>query len=225
MADKEFKKSYMHPTRRKLADMVLTGEYDKDIQVGYREKKENKKREVGETWEDENYIYEQKEGYITKSGKNSKVFTEVRKYLQSLSTCKSKECGKKKYGRTDKKLISKTGFCSTCLAKKEWEIKKDGLWEEYSKYKIYSNMASYGTEVLEKLNDALGSVKDHYEFVNEDGSIEKWQSPKPAEQLKQDLLDDIEKGKKELAEVIEKRNEMYDLLKDKNYELVEEIRY
>ena len=27
---KEFNKKYMHPTRRKLVDMVLTGEYDKN---------------------------------------------------------------------------------------------------------------------------------------------------------------------------------------------------
>ena len=32
---KEFKRKYMHPTRRKLVDMVKTGEYDKNTTIGY----------------------------------------------------------------------------------------------------------------------------------------------------------------------------------------------
>ena len=30
---KEFNKKYMHPTRRKLVDMVQTGKYDKNTQL------------------------------------------------------------------------------------------------------------------------------------------------------------------------------------------------
>ena len=68
---KEFSKKYMHPTRRKLVDMVHTGEYEKELSVGYREKKEHIIRKVGDKWEDERFVYEQKDGYVTKSGKNS----------------------------------------------------------------------------------------------------------------------------------------------------------
>ena len=49
---KEFKRKFMHPTRRKLADMVKTGgEYDKNTQIGYEGKKIERK--VGDVWEDE----------------------------------------------------------------------------------------------------------------------------------------------------------------------------
>lgn len=226
MAKKEFQKKFMHPTRRKLVDMVLTGEYETNPTVGYTGNKVEKDRKVGETWEDKNGSIWEKTNYgKIKKSRLTDTMSEVREYLKKLGTCKSKDCSKKKkYGPTDKKLIRKTGFCSSCLAQKEWEIKKDGLWEEYSKYRMYSNMASHGTDLLEQLNNALDDVKDYYEFVNEDGSIEKWESPKPAEQIKKDILEDIEKGKKELQEVIEKRNEAYEKLKDKNYEIVEEIR-
>ena len=32
---KEFKRKFMHPTRRKLADMVKTGKYEKNQSVGW----------------------------------------------------------------------------------------------------------------------------------------------------------------------------------------------
>ena len=69
---KEFKRKFMHPTRRKLADMVRTGEYEKNQSVGWEAKKQTRK--VGDVWEDEHYRYEKKEGYTLKTGKNSEVF-------------------------------------------------------------------------------------------------------------------------------------------------------
>ena len=57
---KEFKRKFMHPTRRKLADMVRTGEYEKNQSVGWEAKKQTRK--VGDVWEDEHYRYEKKEG-------------------------------------------------------------------------------------------------------------------------------------------------------------------
>ena len=60
----------MHPTRRKLVDMVHTGEYDKNTQIGWSKKKEHK---VGDIWEDDHYRYEKKDGYILKQGKNSEL--------------------------------------------------------------------------------------------------------------------------------------------------------
>lgn len=224
MANKQFNKKFMHPTRRKLVDMVMNGEYEKDIQVSLSNIKKEEKREVGDTWEDDKgNVWEQKSYGKVKQSKLTNTMSEVRRYLQKLSTCKAKDCDKNKYGPTDKKLISKTGFCSKCLSKKELQIQQDGLWDAYNEYKVYSNMAAYGTEVLEKLNNALNDVTNIHEFVNDDGSVEKWKSDKSVEELRAEIEQDIENGKKELIEVIEKRNKAYDRLKDKNYELVKEI--
>ena len=224
MADKKFNRKFMHPTRRKLVDMVMNGEYEKDTQVSFSNIKENIKREVGDVWEDANgNIWEQKTYGKVKKSKLTDTMSEVRKYLQKLSTCKSEECSKKKYGPTDKKLISKTGFCSQCLAKKEQVIRNDGLWETYNEYKVFSNMAAYATDVIEKMNNALNDVTNIHEFVNDDGSVEKWKSDKSVEELRAEIEKDIENGKKELIEVIEKRNAAYEKLKPMNYELVKEI--
>jgi len=224
MAKKDFNKKFMHPTRRKLVDMVMTGEYEKDTQISFSNIKEEVKREVGDVWEDDKgNIWEQKSYGRVKKSKLTDTMSEVRQYLQKLATCKATECDKQKFGPTDKKLISKTGYCSKCLAKREQEIRNDGLWETYSEYKIYSNMASYGTDVLEKLNIALSEVTNIHEFVNDDGSVEKWKSDKSVDELRVEIETDIERGKKELTEVIEKRNSAYELLKDKNYELVQPL--
>ena len=119
MAKKEFKRKFMHPTRRKLHDMVRTGgEYDKNTTVGWESKKEN--REVGEVWEDEHNRYEKHEGYTMKTGKNHESMQEIRKYLEDLNRCKNPDCDHVgKFGPTNKKLIRKTGFCINCNKKME----------------------------------------------------------------------------------------------------------
>jgi hypothetical protein len=223
MAEKKFNKKFMHPTRRKLVNMIQTGEYEKDTQISLSDIKETTKRKVGDVWEENGIVWEQKSYGKVKQSKASSELSEVRKFLSKLSECKSNDCDKSKYGVTDKKLISKTGYCSKCLAKKESIIKKDGLWEAYNEYKVYSNMAAHGTDVLQKWNQALNEVKNIHEYVNDDGSVEKWSSNEDVQTLKEQIEKDIENGKKELTEVIEKRNAAYEKLKDKNYELVKEI--
>lgn len=223
MAEKKFNKRFMHPTRRKLVNMIQTGEYEKDTQISLSDVKENIKRNVGDVWEENGVVWEQKSYGRVKQSKVSSELAKVRQYLQQKSDCKSETCSKSKYGKADKTLISKTGYCSKCLAEKEQQIKLDGLWEEYEAYKIYSNMAAYGTEVLQKWNQALDEVSNIHEYINDDGSVEKWSSNEDVQTLKVQIEKDIENGKKELIEVIEKRNAAYEKLKPMNYELVKEI--
>ena len=223
MAEKQFNKKFMHPTRRKLVNMIQTGEYDKDTQISLSNIKETTKREVGDIWEENGVVWEQKSYGKVKQSKASSELASVRKFLSKLAECKSENCDKSKYGPTDKQLIKKTGYCSVCLAEKEAVIKNDGLWEAYNEYKVYSNMAAYGTEVLDKWNNALYEVSNIHEYINDDGSVEKWSSNEDVKVLRKQIETDIENGKKELTEVIEKRNAAYELLKDKNYELVQPL--
>tara|TARA_B110000902_G_scaffold132651_1_gene153980 strand:+ start:381 stop:1064 length:684 start_codon:yes stop_codon:yes gene_type:complete len=223
---KKFERKFMHPTRRKLADMVQTGEYEKNTQIGFSDiKAEESKRKVGDIWNDsDGNVWEQKDFGKVKSSKMSKVMSELRNYIEAQSKCKATDCDVSgKFSSSDKKLISKTGYCAGCLAKRELIIKQDGLWESYEEYRIYSNMADYGTDVLEKWNQALSEVGNIHEYVNDNGSVEQWQSNDDVQTLKAQIEADIENGKKELTEVIVKRNIAYENLKDKNYELVKEI--
>ena len=220
---KEFNKKFMHPTRRKLVDMVLTGgDYKKEAFIslsGAGDKKE--KRVVGEKWTDtDGRSWEQLEAGKIETSDLGDTMAEVRAYLDKLNTCKSDDCKTIKIGRVDKKTISKTGYCLHCLTKKEAQIKYDGLWKEYEDYKIYSNMIAHGMDVIAQFQQAYKDCKQTYEVVNEDGTIEKWSMERDAEEMKAEILVDIINFEKEVEEVIKLKNEAWKKLKDKNYDLV-----
>ena len=214
---KEFKKKFMHPTRRKLVDMVMTGgDYDKNTQVGYTS--ETIQRNVGDIWEDEFNRYEKKKDYILKTSKNSEAFDEIRQWLNEKKECKNPKCKKVKKSTTDFKLIEKTGYCIDCLAERETEIRHAGIWQEYQDYKVYTRMLVEGKIKLEHIKQSLDEVKEFYEYVNEDGSIEKWQLPQSVDEMKKEMIEFIEAGEIELKEIEEKRKEAFEVIKEKNYE-------
>jgi hypothetical protein len=224
---KEFNKKFMHPTRRKLVDMVLTGgDYQKEAFIsfaGAENKKE--KREVGEKWTDaDGRSWEQLEAGKIETSDLGDTMAEVRAYLDKLNTCKSDDCKTIKIGRVDKKIISKTGYCLHCLTKKEDIIKFDGLWKEYEDYKIYSNMIAHGKDVIAQFQQAYKDCKQTYEVVNEDGTLEKWSMERDAEEMKAEILVDIINFEKEIEEVTKLRNEAWEKLKDKNYDLVRALK-
>jgi hypothetical protein len=220
---KEFNKKFMHPTRRKLVDMVLTGgDYQKEAFISFAgADKEIIKRKVGERWIDENgKSWEQTEGGRIEFSELGDIMAETRAYLDKLNSCKSDTCKTIKIGRVDKKLISKTGYCLHCLTIKEAQIKLDGLWEAYEDYKIYNNMISYGIDVVSQFQQAYNDAKQTYEIVQEDGTIEKWSMERDVTELKAEILTDITRFEEEIQQAKKLRNEAWDKLKDKGYDLV-----
>ena len=220
---KEFNKKFMHPTRRKLVDMVLTGgEYEKNTQISFSgADKEIIKRNIGDKWTDENGVsWEQHAGGKIQYSELGDIMAETRAYLDGLNSCKADDCKTIKLGRVDKKLVSKTGYCATCLAKKELEIKLDGLWGAYEDYKIYNNMISYGKDVVSQFQQAYNDAKQEYQVVQEDGTIEKWSMERNVDELKAEILADINRFSEEIQQATKLRNEAWDKLKDKSYDLV-----
>jgi nuclear transport factor 2 (NTF2) superfamily protein len=224
---KEFNKKFMHPTRRKLVDMVLTGgEYQKETQISFSGADKKKiKREVGDKWTDDNgKSYEQYEAGKIETSELGDTMAEVRAYLDKLNTCKSDNCKTIKVGRVDKKLISKTGYCLHCLTIREAQIKIDGLWEAYEDYKIFSNMIAHGNDVVSQFKQAYRDAKQTYEVVQEDGKIETWSMERDVNELKAEILLEIVKFEGEIEQATKLRNEAYDKLKDKNYDLVRPLK-
>ena len=213
---KEFKKKYMHPTRRKLVDIVETGTYDKNTTVGYTKKQEI--RNIGDVWEDEHNRYEKKEGYILKTGKNSEALQEIRDFIKEKSTCKNSECKTIKKTEKDIKVIQQNGFCINCTIDREHELRTAGVFQEYQNYKVWTRMLIFGKQKLEELKQSLLDVREEYEYVNEDGTVEKWKLPKSIDEIKSDIKEMIENGTNELKELESKREEAFDILKEKNYE-------
>jgi hypothetical protein len=225
---KQFNQKYMHPTRRKLVDMVHTGVYEKNIQISLSNiKKAETIRKIGEQWVDEGgQQWEQRQGYKVKVNKLTEIMSELRNEIYLKKQCKLKGSGCDLVGKpsfTNKKLIEKTGYCSGCLAKLEHPIRMDGLYTAYENFKIMSNMIKEGTLILEQLRQAYSEAKQEYEYVNADGKSQKWSMERDVNELKEEIQSDIQKMEEEVHLVILKSLEVYDLLKDRGYVLVEDI--
>jgi hypothetical protein len=224
---KEFNKKFMHPTRRKLVDMVMHGaEYEKESFISFSgADKEKIKREVGEKWTDtDGKSWEQLEAGKVQTSELGDIMAETRAYLDKLNSCKSDNCKTIKITRVDKKMISKTGYCLHCLTLKEAEIKYDGLWKEYEDYKMYSNMIAHGKDVIAQFQQAYNDAKQTYEVVQEDGTIETWSMERDVTELKAEIMTDIINFEREIEEVTKLRNEAYEKLKPKNYDLVRPLK-
>jgi hypothetical protein len=224
---KEFNKKFMHPTRRKLVDMVMHGaEYEKESFISFSgAEKEKVKRKIGEKWtDDDGKSWEQLAAGKVQTSELGDIMAETRAYLDKLNTCKSDNCKTIKIGRVDKKLISKTGYCLHCLTIRESQIKIDGLWEAYEDYKIFSNMIAHGNDIVAQFKQAYTDAKQTYEVVKEDGTIETWSMERDVEELKAEILLDIVKFEGEIEQATKLRNEAYDKLKDKNYDLVRPLK-
>lgn len=206
----------MHPTRRKLVEMIHTGEYETDTKIGWD--KEHVTRNVGDIWEDEFHKYEKKEGYIMKTSKNSDALQEVRDFIRTSHECKNSKCETIKLTDTHKKLIKKTGYCANCLAEMEHQFRVNGVWKEYEDYKIFTRMIIEGKFRLEHIEQARGELKQTTEFINEDGTTETWTLPYNVDDLKVEMTEFIENSKKELEQLENLRNEAFEIIKSKNLE-------
>lgn len=214
---KEFQKKYMHPTRRKLLDMIQTGEYDANTTIGWNKTEEQ--RNIGDIWEDEHHRYEKKEGYTLKTGKNSEAFSEIRKYLEEKSKCKNPDCKKHKKSEKDKKMIEKGGFCINCTIDREHQVKVSGFWVQYEDYRIATRMIIYGKTKLESYKQSIDELKEEYQMIGSDGKVvETWKLPKPIGEVKNDILELIKSGEEELKQIEEKRLEAFNILRENNLE-------
>ena len=198
MAKKEFKKNLMHKTRRDLVDFVFRGEHHKNT-FGYEGP--SKRRKVGDVWEDEFYRYEQHDGYISKEGKNHEVYKEIRDYVQKLKSCQNPKCEKENYGFTDKQLILKIGLCVDCNVELELAVKAEDLWESYEKWRMYSRAIAMGEDAIKEIQSGITDLKPYYETILENGTIERWELPKPVDVMRKEMEDEIEQIKTGVEEL------------------------
>jgi hypothetical protein len=204
MAKKEFKKNLMHKTRRELVDFVFRGE-DPSKSFGYEKSNPHIKREIGEKWEDEFYQYEQKEGFVLKTGKNHEAFQSAREFLREKENCSNPNCEKQTYGGNDKILIRESGYCIDCNIEMDSEAQRLGIFDEYKNFRLFRRAIAKALDARTQIEDGIKELRPHYEQVLEDGRIEIWHLPKPMDEMKADMeleIANIDKGLKELEEDI-----------------------
>jgi archaellum component FlaC len=96
----------------------------------------------------------------------------------------------------------------------------DGNWETYKTFRASSDMLKEGSEILENLNRAYEEAKQEYEYVNADGTTQKWKMEKPVEEIKSEILKEIEIVSEQLETMQKVYNESFDMLKGFDYELL-----
>ena len=215
---KEFKKKFMHPTRRKLVDMVQTGDYNKNTSVGWTKEKEA--HEVGDKWEDDHYKYEKKDGYTLKTGKNSETFQEIRQYLSKLEECNNTKCTHVgNFGPTNKKSIKDFGYCIDCMTQFELDLKEHDLLESFVAYQIYTKRIKEGEMVIDRIEGDIDELKQQYDEINEKGKIvNSYVLPRPVDEMKEEMRGFVDRSKDEIQEIREAREEHFKKLKEKNYD-------
>ena len=101
----------------------------------------------------------------------------------------------------------------------ERELRINGIYEEYEKYKMFSNAVADGILRLDAIEQDIKDLKQTYEQLNEEGEvIETYTLPRPVEEMKAEMREFVEKSKIELEEIKQKREECFQRIKEKNYE-------
>jgi hypothetical protein len=193
----------------KAINQMLSGTHrtQNKTTVGYEVKQED--HNVGDKWVDDKGVeWEQKEGYKISS---SKALEAVREALKSFLLPKvCPKCNKEiKNNKYNKKMWSVHKMCFDCVIDMEHEHRINGTFDEYAKNLMKPNIESW----LKDAKSEMDGIKDlllKAEYVNADGTIEKWESPWAGkeEELNELLENDFQKMKAQLlGEPIDEQSE------------------
>jgi hypothetical protein len=165
--------------------------------VGYQSKEED--RNVGDKWIDNNGVqWEQKDGYKVSSAKALEAVMAAIKALKMPNTCP--KCNNEmKDNQYNKKMWKVHKMCFDCVIDMEHDHRLNGTYEQYEKDLMRKNIEAWLIDARAEMG-AIKELLTKAEFVNSDGTVEKWDSPwKGKEQELEELLEkDFQKVKYQL---------------------------
>ena len=165
MSENVLKKDFKSADIQRLRNLMTGKEGERtNVGVGYSKKQEF--HEEGDVWEEDGRQWTIKNGIkqnITKLDKAKKEVT-----LPLFCPC----CSNLMKNKNDKLFYIQYKRCFNCQIDFETDIRKLGLWEEYEKNIINSDLdhliGDYNIWIDEIINDSNES------FITEAGDIEKW---------------------------------------------------
>ena len=185
----------------KAVNQMIRGEHRTQTQKSKGYEQKSIERQIGESWEDtdgQNWI--QKNGYKAKLGKLS----QVRKAIDQ-SICP--QCSKKATA-FDRQYISAEGKCHDCIVKHETlmhcegYVKNEPIYEKWERNKIRQNVNSFLKDAAKDV-EMLKKQFTTTEYVNSDGTIDKWKLPESVESIEMSLDKQFDKFKEELLEKLD----------------------
>jgi hypothetical protein len=192
----------------KAINQMLSGTHKSQTKttVGYQSKEEDRK--IGDKWIDNNGVqWEQKDGYKISSTKALEAVMAAIKALKMPNTCP--KCNKEmKDNQYNKKMWKVHKMCFNCVIDMEHEHKLNGTYQQYEKDLMRKNIEAWLKDAKAEM-EAIKQLLTKAEFVNSDGTVEKWDSPwKGKEAELEELLEkDFRKMKAQLlGEPIDENN-------------------
>ncbi len=159
------KKNFEKKDVQRLRNLITGNEKERtNSGVGYSKKQEF--HEEGDIWEEDNRQWTIKNGIkqnITKLDKAKKSII-----LPLFCPC----CDNLMKHKNDKLFYIQHNRCFNCQIDFETDIRKLGLWDEYEKNIINSDIEHTSQEYNAWIDEMINSSDES--FVTEDGDIEKW---------------------------------------------------
>jgi len=165
MADNVLKKDFKSADVQRLRNLMTGKQSERTVNgIGYTKKQEF--HEEGDVWEENGRQWTIKDGIkqnLTKLDKAKKLVV-----MPLFCPC----CNNLMKKKNDKLFYIQYSRCFDCQIDFETDLRKLGLWEEYEKHIINSDLDNlikdYGIWMDESINNSIES------FITEAGDIEKW---------------------------------------------------
>ncbi len=152
----------------------------------------NKKREVGEIWEEyDEYgnvvcVWEQKKGYRVRTGVHKEAVEQIREYLNAYPNC-LEDCKTTNFTKLDQRFRAKFGRCADCQFRIESRMKAEGTYREYEKTQMLANAEAFFRAADIEIETVSEQLAGELHFANVGGDMEKWSGdPGMAEKLKRE---------------------------------------
>ena len=175
------------------------------VSVGYDSNLENNTHKEGEEWEDS-----QGNKWVLKNGARQKVPKKAKFINEQRCKCCNADVRFGSY--LDDRVWPKTQFCYDCFIEEETNLKIMGVWKEFNELRDLKNEKSVLTDLRNKFEESKKWCDEHMgqpiTFVEEDGSLEKWDGDIDYDKINADLVKDLDVLYKRLLELDVKINNL-----------------
>ncbi len=185
------------------------------VQVGYDANLENNKRKEGEQWEDG-----QGRKWVWKNGSKRRV--PKRATIINEQRCKKCNMDVRWGNYLDDRVWPKTGYCYDCFVNFQTELKMMGMFEVYNELQDLKNERSILEDYKKKFEESQKFCQENQgkpvEFLEEDGSFERWEGVQDYTKILEDVTKDLVKINEGLDEInakIKDYEEKYESAKSK----------
>jgi len=183
--------------------------------VGYDPNLENNKRKEGEEWEDsQGHKWIWKNGFKKRVPKRSTIINEQR--------CKKCNMDVRWGNYLDDRVWPKTTMCYDCFIDFQTDLKLSGVFDVYHELQDLKNERSILEEYKRKFEESQKFCHENQgkpvEFLEEDGSFERWEGIQDYTKILEDVTKDLAKINEGLMEIntkIKEYEELYESAKSK----------